>query len=84
MIHFIIIWLVFWLIVIATLCFEYKGKYWFVRYLFFIFTPISLLGLLIACEAIRHINSKDRSFTIIFLYFLNLIVKGIDEPTETK
>jgi len=83
-VHMIIIWLVGWLIITATLSYIYKWDGWLMRYLSFVFLPITLIALLISCEIIRRLNNKEKSFRSIFLYFINLIATGKDEPIEKK
>lgn len=78
--QFIIVWLVFWFIVVITLSFKYTIDGWFSRYICFIFSPLVLIALLISAEIVRRLNGKEKSFKSIFLYFIDLIAKGKDDP----
>lgn len=80
MIEFIIIWLVGWLLVIATTHFIYKGENWFVRYWMLVCIPISVIAILIASMIIKF--AFEQSAKDFFRYTFTWLFKGWDFTTQ--
>lgn len=68
MIEFILIWLLWWLLVIATLQNVFKGNNWFIRYMFFVGLPVTLIAVYIAAWIIISVYKVPFKPTIRFLF----------------